>query len=755
MIANHAILRLATAILCIAMTVSHVFAENVEKTQKKALETQAKEIISEAKALASSGRLAEARAKYAESQALIETNEAADAIKHLDGEIKDLAEDLLNKSRKLYEAHKYHESIALLDTGSKLGALEATFYYDLALCHYQLGERDKAVENVNQAVRGTPDPKKKQKLKQWVTFFTTKENRDAASDKDRIENVNHLVETVGLDISLEDDEGGEETPPFADADPAPNVAPVALKTSASSTVRSHTVLGKRASLCAALETLKESLSSSAAITFDRANCAESNQRPNEAVQLFQKYLDLSPDALDAPQVRTRIAELQAELTVPAPAGTEVRRLYASAYVDLAEGKYDRALAAFNKSKELAPDFDLTYWKLALLHEASGNVDLARENFQHYQQLTSEQAAKDEAALHLSILDAKKSKYDDEVDDAEDILADLFNRGMNLTFNFDEKRSAIRARRAQIKKKKDRKKDQNRVGGFSVPYPYAQQQLAQASEHLNIALALFPLAPEANELMGLVFLQANDGGAATRSFDVVASQDLPVSFFAEMRGGHRFDHAVKCELTHDRIRFIFLSSYDKKGQSTPPDQNAGDDGLGDLTLSPGDKREPFDSLDLSINDIKKVETNRGVMTIKLAKEQFTVAPIYLPSFTPVEGPPARRFANNYTRLFIRYPGLEDSKLGAEGMTGAEKFVMGYRLATAGFNIATSLNPVGAITATQNAIAIARIIHSAMSSLTVSFASWEKSVDDQQQLLANQAFKTIPTESVNLAFVQELK
>ena len=90
-----------------------------------------------------------------------------------------------------------------------------------------------------------------------------------------------------------------------------------------------------------------------------------------------------------------------------------------------------------------------------------------------------------------------------------------------------------------------------------------------------------------------------------------------------------------------------------------------------------------------------------------------------------------------------------------MTGGEKFTMGYNLASAGFNIATSLNPIGAIEATQSAISIARIIHSAVTSLNVSFASWEKSVNDQQQLFASQSFKPIPTEVANLAFVQELK
>jgi hypothetical protein len=44
---------------------------------------------------------------------------------------------------------------------------------------------------------------------------------------------------------------------------------------------------------------------------------------------------------------------------------------------------------------------------------------------------------------------------------------------------------------------------------------------------------------------------------------------------------------------------------------------------------------------------------------------------------------------------------------------------------------------------------------MSSLSISFASWEKSVDDQQQLLAGKAFKSIPTQPANLAFLQETK
>ena len=88
---------------------------------------------------------------------------------------------------------------------------------------------------------------------------------------------------------------------------------------------------------------------------------------------------------------------------------------------------------------------------------------------------------------------------------------------------------------------------------------------------------------------------------------------------------------------------------------------------------------------------------------------SLSPIYLPSFTPVEGPQARRFANNYTRLFVRYPGLEDSKLGTEGMSGGEKFMMGYNIANASVDIAMSgFGGIGAISSVQDVITITRTI-----------------------------------------------
>lgn len=748
--------------LLIFMMFSALAPDDLEKSQKKALEAQVKVMTQEAQTLQKSGQLSRARSKYAESQALLETKEVTEAIKHLDDEIHKRVRDSLNEARKLYDLHKYQEAGNALEKSMELEAYQSVLTYDLALCYYQLGQRDRALEFLSKAKTATVEPKQRQKLMQLLTYFSTGENGNSVKDteKVRIVKINQLADSIGLEASLEDAGGAEDSVVESAAEPndgAPEAVPTAVsqKTGTSAAAHSTTSAGHRSSLCNALNEIKSTLATSPSATFNLANCAETNARTAEAVRLLEKYLEMAPKALDAEESHARIADLKNLLTLPGQNGVEVRRLYASAYGALAERKYDVALAAFRKAEALAPEFALTKWKLGLFYEAMGGVDEARENFTRYQGLASTPGAKEEAALHLSTLEAKRKKYDEEIDEAGDILADLFNRSMNLTFNGSEDRSALRAKRAHVKKN-EQNKAKNRVGGFAIPFPYAQQQLGRASEHLQIALALFPLGAEAHQLLGLVFLQANDGYSATRSFDVVASQSLPVAFYAEMRG-RKQDQAVKCELTHDRVRLIYLSSYDKKGKPVAPSKPAGEDGLGDMVIDPSATRQQqFESLELPLSEIKKVETDKGLLKLKLSQQELTLAPIYLPSFTPVEGPPARRFANNYTRLFVRYPGLEDSKLGTEGMSGGEKFMMGYKIANASIDIAMSgFTPISAISSVQDAMSIARTIQAAKVSLTVSFATWEKSVGDQQQLLAGKAFKSIPIQPLSLTFVQELK
>jgi hypothetical protein len=44
---------------------------------------------------------------------------------------------------------------------------------------------------------------------------------------------------------------------------------------------------------------------------------------------------------------------------------------------------------------------------------------------------------------------------------------------------------------------------------------------------------------------------------------------------------------------------------------------------------------------------------------------------------------------------------------------------------------------------------------MASLNVSLAAWQRSVNDQQELLAGESFKQIPSQPVSLTFLQDMK
>lgn len=94
--------------------------------------------------------------------------------------------------------------------------------------------------------------------------------------------------------------------------------------------------------------MKGSLANTPSGAFDLANCAEINDRDAEAVKLLEKYLEMSPEALDRKQIQSRIADLKSLLSLPGAKGIEIRRIYASLYGSLAERRYDRSLADLNK-----------------------------------------------------------------------------------------------------------------------------------------------------------------------------------------------------------------------------------------------------------------------------------------------------------------------------------------------------------------------------------------------------------------------
>jgi tetratricopeptide (TPR) repeat protein len=730
-------------------------ADDLQKSQKKELEAAAKALNDEAKSLEKSGKLVEARLKYAESLGYIELKDASEAISRLDDTLKTSAKAALASAQKLYEAGKYKEAAQALEEAWNLEVSRPILAYDLALCYSQLGERQKAKDYLDQAIVGAGAPKIRARLSQTRTTFITSETIAPQNDstKKQLELFDHLVETLGNGSSAEDQLGDEEILVAGDApDVTASVRGGATKFTATDPAKNGRS-NRYSSACTALQSLKDTLANSPAAVFDLANCAEDNNRPDEAMRYLRRYLELAPNALDAPRVRQRLVELDQLKALPTQSGAQVRALYAAAERSIEESQYDGALIAYTKAADLLPDFPLSHWKLGLLQEAFGNVAEARKQYTRCHELETDPEARKRVEFHINLLDAKREKYDEEVSEAEDIIADLWNRSMNLTFNGLENRSALHARRGKYKKGNASKI----LGGFTVPLPYAQQQIGEAGQHLQAALALFPLGAEANELMALVYLQALDGRAAIRAYDAVSSQHLPVSFYAEVRG-HNLDRPVKCELSRDHIRFIFLASYDKKGVAKPPSRKAGEDGLGDLVLEAQASRSlNFEDFAFKLSDVKKVETRDGQIYFKLEHDTYAIAPLAIAFNAPKEsGPFARRFSNDYARLFVRYPGLEDAKLGAEGLTGGEKFRIGMSIANAG--VSMGMGGIGALAAIQDVMTVVqtvRMLQRTMASLKISYGAWETSVEEEQDVLLGNPFKPIPTEPVRVAYVHELK
>ncbi|HJX96104.1 MAG TPA: hypothetical protein VJ324_10835, partial [Candidatus Acidoferrum sp.] len=187
-------------------------ADDLQKSQKKELEAAAKALNEEAKSLEKSGKLVEARLKYAESLGYIELNDASQAISRLDDTLKTNAKAAVAAAQKLYEAGKYKEAAQALEDAWNLQAFRPVLAYNLALSYNQLGERQKAVDYLDQAIAGAGAPKLRARLSQTRTTFVTAETVAQQSDsaKKQIELFDHLAETLGNGSSAEDELGDEE-----------------------------------------------------------------------------------------------------------------------------------------------------------------------------------------------------------------------------------------------------------------------------------------------------------------------------------------------------------------------------------------------------------------------------------------------------------------------------------------------------------------------------------------------------------------
>jgi len=701
------------------LTAGTALADDAKKEQ----EAQAKTLADEAKSLEDKGQLKDAESKYTAAEAIISTKDGRAGLDRVHkAELKKFQE-LMAEAKSLYDGGKPSDAIAKLQEAQIFQSGNAALHYNLALCYSKLGDRLKAVAEMDQTLGALPEnDKNRDQLEQVRSAMMTGETPPILTPEAK-QKVDTFNSQTTKNLSLINPEDGTEPAPTASA--AAQTAPLP---------------------CAQLKDLEPSLPKSPSLLFNLAKCAEEDGRQEDALKYLNQYLATAPTAIDKEDVNVRLTTLTSLSKLDGDRGKEVRSHYAAATRFIDDRRYDHAIEELVKAQQILPDYALTKWRLALLYEAMGNVPKAREYYTSYQD-SSDKASDEakEAAKRITSLDKEKSDYDSAVKGARETIAELLTRTMGLDGHGNGAKSYTGGAMA-LGFAAGRRPVASGTGGVS--FQYAQQQIESAHKKLEEASTIFPLGPEANELMGFVYMQGRNPTAAMRCYDIVRSEHYPITFYARSFSAHdrKAIKETKIELLPDNARLVYLSSYNPKTKSNdPPAKAAGSDGLGNLVISDSEPQLPdADLLALKTTDLKGIETKNSYVAISQGSDEVFLEPLNITSDTPFEGVPARKFANNYTRLFLRYMGYDHTKLGKESMTGGEKFSLGMTFAAAGMSGASAIASAGSLMASTTQMMMAMYaFNSGMSSLKQSRA-------EDRQLLEGNQFKLIPSQSFDLAF-----
>jgi tetratricopeptide (TPR) repeat protein len=700
------------------LTIGTAAADDAKKEQ----ETQAKTLTDEGKSLEDKGQLKDAESKYTTAEAIISTKDGRAGLDRVHkAELKKF-QQLMAEAKSLYDGGKPSDAITKLQEAQILQSGNPALHYNLALCYSKLGDRLKAVAEMDQTLGALPEnDKNRDQLEQVRSALMTGETPPALSPeaKQKVDSFNSQT-TKNLSLLSSENEGEATPTPAITSQTAPLP-------------------------CAQLKDLEPSLPKSASVLFNLAKCAEEDGRQEDALRYLNQYLATAPTAIDKDDVNVRLSTLTSLSKLDGDKGKEVRAHYAAATRFIDDRRYDHAIEELVKAQQILPDYPLTKWRLALLYEAMGNVQKARELYMSYQDLDKTSDEAKEAAKRIASLEKERSDYESAIKDARQTIADLLTHTMGLAGHGNGAKNYSGGALA-LGFAAGRRPVASGTGGVS--FQYAQQQIESAHKKLEEATGIFPLGPEANELLGFVYMQGRNPSAAMRCYDIVRSEHYPVTFYARSFSAHdrKAMKETKVELMPDSARLVYLSSYNPKTKSNDaPAKAAGNDGLGNLVISDSEPQlSDADLLALKTTDLKGVETKNSYVAISQGSDEVFIEPLNITSDTPFEGVPSRKFANNYTRLFLRYMGYDHTKLGKESMTGGEKFSLGMTFAAAGMSGASAITSAGSLMASTTQMMMAMYaFNSGMSSLKQSRA------EDRQVLEGNQ-FKLIPSQSFDLAF-----
>jgi tetratricopeptide (TPR) repeat protein len=686
---------------------------------KKQLQKVADALVDEGKRLEKQGDLDGAREKFLDAEGYISTSDALDGLKRVREEKDKKSEAMLEQAQGDCTVGKPADCATKLEAALLLGPQKpAALHNDLALSYQKGGDRSNAVSHLDALIVATRDEKERMGFAELRTSLVT----------------GAKAPTITPDIRKRIQEFNAA---FAKSDNNPSSDSQQTASSASIT------------LCDRIKDLQPGPATNPAVLYNAAKCAEEDGDDAPAADLLGQYLKAAPDSLDARDVQIHRDSLLSLAALTGDTGVQVRAHFAAAARDLDYRRYDRANLEYQAAQQIAPSFALTYWRMGIMAEASANVTLARVYLQRFIQLETNTDRKNDAAMHLASLDQWHSDYIQNVDEAHDLMADLLTHSMGLDSEGVQRKTKLN----KAQNKASSRTKMMLAASETLSGAYVRRQLDQARADLEEATQLFPIAPEANEMLALLDLEENDWPSAYRSFDAVASAGMPVSFYAQLYDSkdNKNIRATKIEIGRETVRFVYLDTYNpKKRISEPPITPAGDDALGNLAVSETNPPDPAaQSTTISVSDLEGVQTAQNFVIMKQHKEQTMLAPVYMVAFTPVEGKTAREFGNEYTRLFVRYLGYENARLGKEGMTFGEKLKLGYQIYQTGMSIYDAvitggLDSYGAFQETRKLVG----------KLRTDLASLQRKLADQRRVLEGLQFKAIPTEPVVLVYRDHL-
>jgi tetratricopeptide (TPR) repeat protein len=722
------------------------------RLDKKQLEAKAKEIVSEGGALEKQGDLAGAFDKYVDAEGVFSTHEALSGIKRIHEAEDQKITEALAATHHTFNDARYADCVTQLEAALRIEPGNPPVHYDLALCYSKLAERTRALDHLDESTSTVYKPKRRMELLELHSQLLM--GMDLATDppaeiEDRLASFNQAYVASARDP-------GDITTSIDNKDAANG---------------QH--------LCGTAKELQHDIPDNPAVDFNEAKCAEEDAHPEEAARLLAEYLKLAPHALDAAAIETRRQQLTSLGALPGDPGKVVREHYAIAARYLDYRRYDRAITEYEAAQTAMPDYPQTAWRLGLLYESYGDAAKAQASFARYQQLDPSPNAKIQGDTHLRSMEGRRALYEAGVAEGQEILTDLLLHSMGISTQGTKHKAHLT--RQQRRWASGRYKRTLSASEKLSP-PYVERQLERARDLLEKSSELFPLGVEANELLALIYLESNDWPAAFRSFDSPAGRNLPVSFYAQVNSVRDSQQvrAAKVEITSNKVRLVYLSSYDNSKHITgPPKSPAGDDDLGNLVVSEASEMaKDADVFTVPAADIVGVETKNNFVVLKLKDDDLYLAPVYMMGAVPFEGRASRTFGNEYTRLFIRYLGYEDAKLGIEGMSPGDKFKLGLAVGLTGLAVFNTVRTFGAGSygAYGSALHVAELIHVLMVARTafvgvhlavtavdtdyliqnirVDTATVQRTGADQRQVLEGLEFKIIPTEPSDFEYREKL-